>query len=82
MEGFFFPDSYIVPRETSVDQLLDIIARNFTANLTTDIQNGFIAQNLSVLQAVTIASIVEREAIHRRNHRLLPPSISTASPSV
>lgn len=64
MEGFFFPDRYTLPRETSLNQLLDIIGRNFTANLTPDIQNGFAAQNLSVLQAVTLASIVEREAIH------------------
>lgn len=64
MEGFFFPDTYTLPRETTVDQLLDTIARNFTSKLTIDIQNGFAAQNLSIYQAVTLASIVEREAIH------------------
>jgi UPF0755 protein len=64
MEGFFFPDTYTLPRETTLDQLLDIIGRNFTANLTADMQNGFAAQNLSVYQAVTLASIVEREAVH------------------
>ena len=64
MEGFFYPDTYILPRETTVDQTLNIIARNFTAHLTTDMQNAFVNQGLSVLQAVTLASIVEREAIH------------------
>ena len=64
MEGFFFPDTYTLPRETTLDELLDVIGRNFASKLTTDIQNGFAAQNLSILQAVTIASIVEREAIH------------------
>ena len=64
MEGFFFPDTYTLPRETDLNQLLEIIGRNFTAKLTVDIQNGFTAQNLTVYQAVTLASIVEREAVH------------------
>jgi UPF0755 protein len=64
MEGFFFPDTYTIPREVTLDQLLDIIGRNFTSKLTVDIQNGFITQNLSIYEAVTLASIVEREAIH------------------
>ncbi|GJQ37079.1 MAG: aminodeoxychorismate lyase [Anaerolineaceae bacterium] len=63
MEGFFFPDSYTLPRETTIDQLLEAIGRNFAAKLTADIQNGFASQNLSIYQAVTLASIVEREAV-------------------
>ncbi|MBK6791993.1 MAG: endolytic transglycosylase MltG [Anaerolineales bacterium] len=65
MEGFFFPDTYTLPRETTLDQLLDIIGRNFAAKLTQDLQNGFAAQNLSIYQAVTLASIVEREAVRK-----------------
>ena len=63
MEGFFFPDTYTLPRTTTVDQLLDVVARNFATKLTTDIQNGFAAQNLSVYQGVILASIVQREAV-------------------
>ncbi len=64
MEGFFFPDTYTLPRSTTPELLLDIIARNFTAHLTTDMQNAFANQGLSILQAVALASIVEREAMH------------------
>ncbi len=64
MEGFFYPDTYTLPRETTVDQLLDTIARNFTAHLTTDMQTAFANHNLTVLQTVILASIVEREAVH------------------
>jgi UPF0755 protein len=71
MEGFFFPDTYTLPRETTLNQLLDVIGRNFTSKLTTDIQNGFVAQNLSIYQAVTLASIVEREAIHSEEASLI-----------
>ena len=65
MEGFFFPDTYTLPRETTLDQLLDVIGRNFAAKLTQDLQNGFATQNLSIYQAVTLASIVEREAVRK-----------------
>ncbi len=64
MEGFFYPDTYVLPRETTVDQALDVIARNFSAHITTDMQNAFANQGLSIFQAVTLASVVEREAIH------------------
>ena len=63
MEGFFFPDTYIIPRSTTPKQLLDIIARNFVQHLASDLTTGFENQGLSVYQAVILASIVEREAI-------------------
>jgi len=71
MEGFFFPDTYTLPRDTTVEQLLEFIARNFTAKLTIDIQNGFSAQGLSTYEAVTIASIVEREAVRKEESSLI-----------
>jgi UPF0755 protein len=64
MEGFFFPDSYILPRSTTVDQLLETIARNFAFHITDDMRAGFAAQGLDLYQAVTLASIVQRESVH------------------
>ena len=64
MEGFFFPDSYILPRTTTVDQFLDIVARNFALHITDDMRAGFVAQGLDTYEAVTLASIVERESVH------------------
>ncbi|MBL8101027.1 MAG: endolytic transglycosylase MltG [Anaerolineales bacterium] len=64
MEGFFYPDTYTLPRETTAEQLLDVIARNFVQHLTEDLMSGFANQGLSLYQAVIVASIVEREAIH------------------
>ncbi len=71
MEGFFFPDTYTIPRETTVDELLEIIGRNFTAHITTDMQNAYTNRGLTLYQAVTIASIVEREAVHAEEAPLI-----------
>jgi UPF0755 protein len=62
-EGFLFPDSYILPRVTPVDLLVNTLLRNFYLHLSTALREGFARQGLSVYQAVTLASIVQREAI-------------------
>jgi UPF0755 protein len=71
MEGFFFPDTYTLPRETTVEQLLDTIARNFAVRITGDMQAGFANQGLTIYQAVILASIVEREAIRSEESALI-----------
>jgi len=62
-EGFLYPDSYAVPRTTSVDLLVDTLLRNFALHLSTDLTQGFQRQGLSVYQAVTLASIIQRESM-------------------
>jgi len=63
-EGFLYPDSYILPRITTADELVEVLVRNFDLHLTSDLRDGFNRQGLSVYQAVTLASIVQREAEH------------------
>ncbi len=62
-EGFLSPDSYILPRVTTVDPLVNTLLRNFSLHLSIDLREGFARQGLSVYQAVTLASIVQREAV-------------------
>jgi UPF0755 protein len=63
LEGFLFPGSYTVPRGTTIDQLLPQILMNFEAQVTPELRNGFTSQGLDLCQAVTLASIVQREAV-------------------
>jgi UPF0755 protein len=63
MEGFFFPDAYQVPRNISLDQLIQIILKNFDLQVTDEIRQGFARQGLTLLQGVTLASIVQKEAV-------------------
>jgi len=71
MEGFFFPYSYTLPRETTTYQLLDLAARNFIQHVTDDMKNGFTAQGLDVYQAATLASLIERESIRNEEMPLI-----------
>lgn len=70
-EGFFFPDSYILSRNASVNELMDELLRNFSLRLTSELTHGFEQQGLTVYQAVTLASIVEREAVQDEEKPLI-----------
>jgi len=71
VEGFLYPDSYIFPREISADEMIDELVRNFALRLTLDLTNGFERQGLTVYQGVTLASMVEREAVHQEEQPLI-----------
>jgi len=64
MEGFLLPDSYILSRTNSAEKIIAEFVRNFALHLSIDMTSGFAKQGLTVYQAVTLASIVEREAVH------------------
>jgi UPF0755 protein len=62
-EGFLYPVTYILPRDITANGLVNEFLRNFSLHLTVDLREGFSRQGLDVYQAVTLASIVQREAV-------------------
>ena len=70
-EGFLFPDSYIFSRQLTADELVNELVRHFGLRLSRDMQLGFENQGLTVYQAVTLASIVEKEAIQKEEAPLI-----------
>lgn len=71
VEGFLLPDTYIFSRKISTDVMIHEMVRNFAAHLTLDLRHGFEKQGLTVYQAVTLASLVEREAVHEDEQTLI-----------
>jgi UPF0755 protein len=63
LEGFLFPDSYIFDREISTQDLLKTLLDNFEQQVTPRLRERYEQQDLSLLEAVTLASIVQREAV-------------------
>jgi UPF0755 protein len=62
-EGFLFPDSYRLPRDLTMDGFLSILLGNFDSKLTPALVDGLRKQNLTIYEAVILASIVQREAM-------------------
>lgn len=63
IEGMLFPGTYQLPRDTSVDDLVHVLTQAFDQTVTAEMRAGYAQQGLNVQQAVTLASIVEREAV-------------------
>jgi UPF0755 protein len=63
LEGYLFPDTYRVPLDADAAYLIDLMLTNFGNQVTPDMRQAFGAQGLSLREAVTLASIVQREAV-------------------
>ena len=63
LEGFLSPGTYLLPRQTGADELVVFLTNNFFAQITGEMLTGFQEQGLNLFQAVTLASIIEREAV-------------------
>jgi UPF0755 protein len=62
-EGFMYPGVYDLPRDITPDELVATLAGRFETQMTDDLLQGFTSQGLSIFQAVTLASMIEREAV-------------------
>ena len=62
-EGFFYPGQYAFRRDVSLDDFTGAFLSRFKQKVTPEKREAFAAQGLSVYQAVTLASIVQREAV-------------------
>jgi UPF0755 protein len=63
LEGFLFPDTYRVPPDADAAYLVDKMLQNFGDRVTPAMRQAYGFYGLSVREAVTLASIVEREAV-------------------
>jgi UPF0755 protein len=63
LEGFLAAGSYPLSRGTTAVELITALLESFRGQLSPEMQQGFAHQGLNVFQAVTLASIIEREAV-------------------
>ena len=61
LEGFLFPDTYTVTRSMTAREILSAMTRQFARRLPPDFAEKAKAGNMGVLEATTLASLVEKE---------------------
>lgn len=71
LEGFLYPDTYNLPAGVTAQQLRDILLQTFRDRVGTQLVTDAAAQGYTLFQMVTLASIVEREAVHNDEHVLI-----------
>lgn len=70
-EGYLFPDTYRIPARAQPTDLLSAMLDNFQEKVPEELRAAAAASGLSLAQAVTLASIVEREAVQADERPLI-----------
>ena len=63
LEGFLFPDTYRVPLDATAPYLVDLMLKTFDERVTPTMRQTYGTNGLTLREAVTLASIVQREAV-------------------
>jgi UPF0755 protein len=63
LEGFLYPDTYLLAPGASAADAIDKLLAAFQAHLPAGYEAALASRRLSLFQAVTIASLIEREAV-------------------
>jgi UPF0755 protein len=64
LEGYLFPDTYQLPRSAGAKGLVDTMVAGFVRVFDADLRAAAASRGLSVREAVTLASLVEKETAH------------------
>lgn len=62
-EGFLFPGQYVFHRNITAGDFVVSLTHRFQSELTPELTEGFTNHGLTIYQAVTLASIIQREAV-------------------
>lgn len=62
LEGYLFPDTYEIYRDTSAEAIIDKLLQRFDSVFKEEYRNRARELNMSMDQIITLASIIEREA--------------------
>ncbi len=63
LEGYIFPDTYKVPLAYTSTQIVDFVLQNFDRRFSATMREQAALHGMSIFDVVTLASVVEREAI-------------------
>lgn len=71
MEGYLFPDTYLIPKEASPSGVINILTKNFEKKFSSELEVAAKAEGLTKRQVIIFASIVEREARKEEDRALI-----------
>jgi len=78
LEGFVFPDTYQFAVNITATALIDIMLHNFDQRVTIEMRQQALDQGLELYHVLTLASIIEREAVIAEER----PIMSTPQPDL
>ncbi|MEI6222089.1 MAG: endolytic transglycosylase MltG, partial [bacterium] len=70
LEGFLYPDTYLVPSSSKPEDFVKQVLKNFGDKIA-PFEQDFATNKLSMYQILTIASIVEKEATKQEDRDMI-----------
>lgn len=67
LEGYLFPDTYKIYKDSKSQDLVIKMLNNFNNKLSAKMRKDIIEQNRTIHEIVTMASLIEKEAIIKNN---------------
>jgi len=61
LEGYLFPDTYMIPKDASVEKIITILTTNFNKKFSSDLEKAALAKGIDKHSVVILASLIERE---------------------
>lgn len=71
LEGFLFPGEYLIDRETNTIDFIQVFIKSFEANIDEELIQTLHQKNLSLNEALILASIVQREAVRLEEMQMI-----------
>jgi UPF0755 protein len=71
LEGYLFPDTYLVRRDITEEEMVQAMVYRFKENLSTTMEWRARELNLSIREVVTLASLIEKETSAREERFLI-----------
>jgi UPF0755 protein len=71
LEGFLFPDTYQLPLDYSAENVVGILLQNWDRRVSPELRAQAAEHGLTLYEIITLASIVEREAVLAEERTLI-----------
>jgi len=71
LEGFLFPDTYFFAKEIEARGIIEKMLRNFENKLTAETQQKIESQGKSLLEVITMASLIEKEVVNAEDREIV-----------
>jgi UPF0755 protein len=71
LEGYLFPDTYSVPKDSSAGDIINMMLANFGRKWTALFADEALSKDMSIEKTIIIASMIEREAQKAEERRLI-----------
>ncbi|MBP9802356.1 endolytic transglycosylase MltG [Patescibacteria group bacterium] len=71
LEGYLYPDTYFIDNNTTEEDLVRKMLKNFSVKVSADLQAEIKRQNKTLFEVLTLASIIEREVPHDTDKKMI-----------